>query len=275
MEAVEVVAALGAGIVLVVIVSVLVHRRRSGEAQSVAGYRRTLDVLGQVAEGEAGGARSLEPPTSHPPKATPYERSSEAARARSSDPASGAVDRWGTAARRDRSLLAMEHPAHRFGAPLAALLVVLVVAGGAAYLVVRTHHVTPASKQSTSAGSRRRTPSTKRKHTAHTSPTTTAPHRYTAVSSTASSATYVPATSTYSLTVGATTADCWMSVTSASGTTVLEQTFAPGASVSLSLTGRSTILLGAPKAAEVSIGGVPVVLPSGIPGPYTVTLSPA
>ncbi len=274
MEVVEVVAALGAGIVLVVIVSVLVHRRRSGETQSVAGYRRALDVLGQVTEGEAAGGRGHEPPRLAPPTATPYAGSSEVAGARSSDTGDGAVDRWGRAPRRDRSLHAMEHPAHRFGASLAALLVVLVVAGGAAYLIARTHHVASPAKQSTSAGSRRRTPSTKRTHTSRTSPTTTVPHQYAPVNSTASSATYVPSTSTYSLTVGATTADCWMSVTSASGTTVLEQTFAPGASASVSLTGHATILIGAPKVAKVSIGGVPVVLPSGVAGPYTVTLSP-
>jgi hypothetical protein len=55
---------------------------------------------------------------------------------------------------------------------------------------------------------------------------------------------------------------------------VLAQTFAPGASASLSLTGHSTIVIGAPGAAKVSITGVPVVLPGGAGGPLTVTLVP-
>jgi len=99
------------------------------------------------------------------------------------------------------------------------------------------------------------------------------------VSATSSSATYTPSTASgstaYSLLVGATTSDCWMSVTSSTGTTVLAQTFTPGATASVSLTGRATIVIGATPSAQLAIGGIPLVLPSGATSPFTVTLVPS
>lgn len=263
MEEVEVAVALGAVIVVVVIVSLLFRKRGTREAQSVADYRQTLDVLGHVS-----AERGVRPQASDPeaPRAVPFEAPRQPATSHVVDAGrrrrTGAPG--GAPATRDRSLLVMERPARRLGVPLAVLVLVLALCGGAAYLGVRARHPAHPSKQATRSHAHR-----------HTTTPTTAQASYAAVSSTSSSATYAPATSAYSLTIGATTADCWISVTSASGTTVLEQTFAPGASASVSLTGNSTILLGAPRAAKISIDGVPVVLPSGIQGPFTVTLSPA
>jgi hypothetical protein len=286
MEDVEVAVALGVCVVLVVAVAVAVHRRGGREAQSVKGYRQALDVLGQVAGGErrvgpraAPGADAPMPSSGDRPVAWAHdgleEPGTDDARRRSTAAAGEARGR------RDHSLSVMERPARRLGASLAAVVVVLAV-GGAAYVVVRTRHPTHRSAHagSSSSPAHARTPSRSPTHahaTAGSSPPTTTrvPAQYTAVSSTSSSATYAPSASRYELTVGATTADCWMSVTSSTGTTVLAQTFTPGASSSLSLAGRATILLGAPRAAKLSIDGVPVVLPSGISGPYTVTLAPS
>ncbi len=281
--------AFGAVIVVVVSASALFRRRGGREAQSVAGYRQTMDVLGHL--GEARGIHRQGLPEAAVPVAAPHERSkaagagrfddAQSSRGRSSTGVHGAPPR-----RRDRSLVVMERPARRLFAPLAVSVVVLAAVGGAAYVVVRGHHTTrpPAAHRpaQASAHSHSHSHSHGQTHThshghsqGHTSTPSTAPASYTAVSSTSSSATYAPVTSSYSLTVGATTADCWMSVTSSSGTTVLAQTFTPGTSASVSLDGGSTILLGAPRAAKMSIDGVPVVLPKGIAGPYTVTLSPA
>jgi Domain of unknown function (DUF4115) len=265
MGGVEVAVAVGAGIVVVGIISAMVRRRGSREAQSVAGYRQTLDVLGHLGGAERGlgghgtGAGDA-PRTGLPDEPTaggPSRFDDLGARAGGRGP--GEVP-----PRRDRSLLAMERPARRLGLPVAALLLVLAAGGAAAYMVVRSHHATPPPKK----------PARSHSH-GHTTPTTTLPPRYTATTSTTTSATYVPTSSTYSLTIGATTSDCWMSVTSSSGTTVLAQTFAAGATASVPLTGHSTIVIGAPRSAEMSIGGVPVVLPSGIAGPFTVTLVPS
>jgi hypothetical protein len=293
MEEVDVAAALAAGIVLVVIVSVLVRRRGSGETQSVAGYRRALDVLGQVAEGEhrprqtgPGGQRAVPADQRAVPadqRAVPAERTSRSVPPQFDDVGTEMGQRRGAAApgqrlaRRDRSLLVMERPARRIGPSLAVLAVVAAAGGGAAYVVVRAHHTTRPPKQATTTSARRHTrhEPTKHERTTRGKATTTSPSRYLAASSTGSSATYAPATSTYSLTVGASTGACWMSVTSASGKMVLAQTFAPGASATVTLTGDATILLGAPKAARLSIDGAPVVLPSATAVPYTITLLPA
>jgi hypothetical protein len=251
-------------------------KRGRWEARSVAGYRRTLDVLAGLGDDERGA-----------------ERDAGRARARRSDPApgegsgagqgtsgtSGTSGTWhgagqGTSHGRSSipSLVAMERPARR-GMSIGALVavLVLVVAGVGVFLAVRPHHGTSLPKK----------PARSRSHasSAPTTPTTTLPSRYTAVSATGSSATYTPSsapgTGSYSLLVGATTSNCWMSVTSATGKTVLAQTFTPGATASVSLTGRSTIVIGAPGAAKLAIGGVPLVLPSGATSPFTVTLVPA
>jgi cytoskeletal protein RodZ len=161
----------------------------------------------------------------------------------------------------------MEHPARRGrSVALLAVVLVLVVAGVGAFLVVRLHHGTRPTKQAARSLSH---------PTAPTTPATTLPSRYAAVSATSSSATYAPGTAAYSLLVGATTSDCWMSVTSSTGTTVVAQTFTPGATASVSLTGRATIVIGAPAAAELEIGGIPLVLPSGATSPFTITLLPS
>ena len=107
-----------------------------------------------------------------------------------------------------------------------------------------------------------------------TSTTTALPAAYTAVSTGPSDATYAPATAAYSLSVGATSGNCWMSVTTQSGKTVFAQTLAPGTSSAIPLSGRATVLIGAPTVAALSVGGIPLQLPSGIVGPFTVTLVP-
>lgn len=290
----DVAAALGAGFVLVVILAAVVRRRRSNEAQSVAGYRQTLEVLGHLGGTDRGirphlrdasppnpsphsaGAQDVLPPKSVPnaegrPRPLPYGRL-VAGEATSFDdvgtepPRRGPVELVGTPGR-DRALMAMQHSGRRLGGPAAVLALILAAGGVAAYMVVRSHHVTPPPRHDASSHS----------HTATTAPPTTptTPTKYTAVSSTSSSATYAPETATYRLTIGATTSDCWMSVTSASGTTLLAQTFAAGASTSLTLTGHTTIVIGAPQSAKLTIGKAPVVLPSSAGGPFTVTLSPA
>ena len=281
MEEVEVAVALAAGVGVVAIVLALARRRRATDAHSVDGYRQTLDVLSHLGGSDRGvESRSLTDLARGAPRAAP----GLPPRAAPGAPASGGGDGGvagsfddldagarhpipttigNDAPRRDRSLLVMERPARRLAGPVAAVVLIVAVGAAAAYVVSRSHHAARPPKQATSSHSHTRTP-----------PTTSLPTRYTAVSSTSASATYEPPKATYSITIGATTSDCWMSVTTETGTTVLAQTFAPGASASLSLTGHSTIDIGAPSSAKVSIGGVPVVLPSGIAGPFTVTLVP-
>jgi hypothetical protein len=294
---VDVAAALGAGFVIVGILAAVVRRRRSNEAQSVAGYRQTLEVLGHLGGTDRGvrphlrdvfppspsppstGAQDVVSPTSVPnaegrpspvprPRPVPHGRLVAGEKSVFDDPGAepprrGSVELVGPPAGRDRSLVAMQHSGRRLGGSVAVLALVLAAGGVAAYMVVRSHRVTPPPRHDASSHS----------HKPSSAPPA-APTKYTAVSFTGSSATYAPDTATYSLTVGATTSDCWMSVTSSSGTIVLAQTFAAGATASLSLTGHTTIVIGAPQSAKLLIGKVPVVLPSNAGGPFTVTLSP-
>lgn len=253
-------------------------------------YRRTLDVLGHLRQPE--GAASAGPSGTEDPS-SPEQGGGAQGRVRigSSSPplvfgdeSAGPPPTPRSRHERDRALSIMQRPAHRFGGVLGVVLLCLVIAAALiAYAVVRTRHDTTAGlggghPAGTAHASSPSTPaSTGRKGaTAHHrgSGATTPPTRYTPSNATASSATYVPRRSEYTITLGALGAPCWVSVTSASGSTVLEQTFAPGASATVKLSGTSTLDIGAPKAVSLDIGGVPAVIPATAAGPFSVTLSP-
>lgn len=281
----------GAGLAAVVVIGAVVllaRRRSSSEAKSVAGYRETLDVLGHL----GGSARHGGPVgATRPARAPRPARLEQASRGavpvfgdRSEDPPATAT-RWqrhddddGAGARRPRlesvrtgppprpSLAAMQRPARGLGLPVVVALVVLAAAAAGAYVELRGHRHSPAA-------ARTKVSHTTTSHPAHSVTTPSAPSSYAPLSASSTRATYVPSTTDYSVTIGATTGPCWVSVTSG-GTTLLEQTFAAGASASVTLKGAGTVVLGAPQNATVSIGGVPVELPKGSAGPFTMTFAP-
>ncbi len=312
MEGVEVVVAVAGGVIVVAVIVVLAGRRRPKDGHSVASYRQTLDVLGslggaqrslrpvaggveRVAERSEGavdpsagvGIRRVSSRATFDGMRAPGELSplaagqreriapsrtglgeapgaEDAVRADTQSPSGPpAIDRKD---RTDRALVSLGRPARRLGTPVFIAVLVLAAAGMAAYFVVRSHPASHAA--ATPAGHRHRA-----RRGSH-STTTTVPSAYSAVQSTASSATYALAKSTYSLRIGATTSACWMSITS-NGATVLAQTFAPGASAAVPVTGKSTLVIGAPASATVTISGIPLVLPPGASGPFTVTLLPS
>lgn len=247
-----------AAVAVVVAIAVLLGRRQSTETNSVKGYHQTLSTLEHL----QGSTRRDRVPVNRAPERPASSRRPDLARVpqRPLAPPSGR--------RAQRSLSAMNHGSRRMGAPLIVVVVLAAIVGGLIYVGLRTHHPTPAAS--------RRTDSTTHRHSPGTTTTTTSlPARYTAVSTTTSSATYAPATTTYTLTVGATTGGCWMSVTEANGTTAMAQTLTAGSSRSFSLSGKTTILIGAPSVATVTIDNVPAVLPTGARAPFTVTLVPA
>lgn len=256
-----------AAVAVVVAAVVLLGRRRSTEVHSVKGYRQTLSTLEHLQE--------------HPRhERVPLSRGSDRLEGRSEG---------GSEARRDvvrvpprpmgppagrraqRSLSVMNHGPRRMGAPIAVLALLVVLVGALLYIGLRSHPRTPAGSHATSttvAGHHRKT-------SAPTTTTTTLPAQYTAVTTTTNSATYAPATTTYTLVVGATSGSCWMSITNAQGTTVMAQALTAGSSQSFSLSGKASILIGAPTVAALKVDNVPVVLPSGAQAPFTVTLVPA
>jgi hypothetical protein len=255
MECVEIVAAVAGVVVVVGVIALLgatVHRRRVDELHSVEGYRRRLDTLQHMRnrpavrpgpppdEGGEPHVRTLPPP---PPSARA----------------------------RERSLAAMNYRPRRVGGPIAAVVIVLAAVGALVYVGLQhRHHTTPTSSRTTTSS-----PGHHHSHGHSTSTTTTLPKRYVAVSSSVTSATYAPASASYVLSVGATTGQCWVGVTASNGTTVLSQTLTPGTVKSLTMTGRSTIVIGAPSVVTISIDHVTVVLPAGAQAPFTVTVVPA
>ena len=230
------------GIVVAVVVvlagALLIGRRRTTEASSVHSYRQTLSTLEQL-QGR---------PRSHGQPAGVPTRPLRPRPAR-------------------RSLAVMDHGPRRLGAPVVAVAIVAVVVGVLLYVGARPHHATPSASRAD-----RTTPTSSTQPP--TTTTTSQPARYTAVSSTTSSATYAPATTSYTLTVGASSGNCWMDVTSASGTTVLAQSLTAGTTHPLTLSGKATILIGAPTVAVLEIDNVPAVLPAGAGAPFTVTIIP-
>lgn len=240
----------------------------------MSGYRETLDVLGRLQgrERERGARpqRQEEPdaargPTGSGPGQTQPERGPEepSPRGPAAPPLRGPGSPLGM--RGSGNPGGVRGSRRGASAGLAGLALVLVAGAAVAYGVARTHHThapTPAASQKT------------RDTTSTTTTSTTLPSSYTAVSAGPSAATYAPAATSYSLEMGATSGNCWMSVTSQNGTTVFAKTLTAGSTASVSLSGRATVLVGAPTVATLSAGGVPLQLPSSIVGPFTVTLAP-
>ena len=66
-----------------------------------------------------------------------------------------------------------------------------------------------------------------------------------------------------------------MTVSTPGGTSIFTQTLTPGQSKTLSVTGESMVVIGAPSSLVVTVDHEPVVLPSGYGTPFTMTLQPA
>ncbi len=254
-----------AGVAVIVACVVLLGRRRPGDATSVRGYRDTLSTLEQL-QGQPRQERA--PRTGSRPQAGSrtdmgrYSGLEALGRASTGPPA--------RSGRQSRRLMAtLDREPRRLGAPILAVAILAAVVGAVLYVGLRAHH--PRSGPAGSA-----TASHHHGPTGTTSTTsTTLPARYTASNATTSSATYAPATTSYTLSLGATTGACWMDVTNAKGTTVLAQAITPGTTRPLTLSGQATVVIGAPSVAVLKIDGVPAGLPSGAQSPFTVTLTPA
>ncbi len=178
----------------------------------------------------------------------------------------------------DQAISAMGHRPRRLGVAVTAIVVVALLA---VVIVVGIHfdhssHHTVASKAASAAGSRQAgVKKHSKKASAPTTTTTTVPPTFTAVTYTATTATYTPPSTSYAVTFATKTGACWITVTSATGSVLFTQTLQPGQSKSISTTGKSTIILGAPSSVTITIDHVPVVLPGGYQTPFYMTLLPA
>jgi hypothetical protein len=182
-----------------------------------------------------------------------------------------------------RAMSTMNHGPRRVAGPVLAVALVLVAAVALAVIGAR-HHPRHASTATTaSSGTQSSTATTthsakKRAHhgTSPSSTTTPAPTQFQPqAGASAGAATYVPPTASYTVTVVAANGDCWVQVNEvASGSTVYASTLPAGQTASLPLTGASTLVLGAPGAAQVTLDQETVVLPSGYQAPFTITFQP-
>lgn len=291
----------------------VVNRREGDEVHSVEGYRHTLDTLQCIRSKSASASvRVLGPPGGGAPGPTAggpdragddgADRVTPATPGRAighrgevvledptlSDPGPGSM----SLGRRDRAMTAMNRRPRRLAAPILVGVVVLAVLGLVILAGARSQNPhkasgtvattsPPSATQASSPGVGSRTTTSTAAHgktkahvPAPTAPSTTRPPaNFTALTSTATTATYRPPAATYSLTLSTPNGQCWVDVASG-GSTVFTKTMLAGQQQSLSASGTTTIVLGAPGAVTVELDHLPVVLPANYQSPFTLTLAP-
>jgi cytoskeleton protein RodZ len=113
----------------------------------------------------------------------------------------------------------------------------------------------------------------KHSHVAATTlPPTTVARLLPAVSS-ATAATYLVTTTSYSLEISASGA-CWVNATGPTGTVLYSGTLTDGQSYSIPSTGKVSVILGAASDVDVTLDGKPVVLPVDFHSPFTASFEP-
>ncbi len=276
-----IVVAVVVALVLVALALRAVRRRGGGEAHSVEDYRHTMHTLSDIrARSTTRSVRVLgqqdEPPES---QEVPVGQTSppvfEDAGQRA--PVSPSRDRR----RRDRAMSTMNHRPRRIAAPVVVAVIVLAALVAVVVVGARSQHHKPSSNAGvptsspTTVTTRRARPPTRQTTTTTTTTTTTVPARFVTVAATSLTATYHPPAATYTVTLSTKTSDCWVTVSSSSGTSIFSETMVPGQTKSLSVTGEATVTIGAPSVLAVTLDHEPVVLPTGYGTPFTMTLQPA
>jgi hypothetical protein len=173
----------------------------------------------------------------------------------------------------DRALHSIDHRPRRLGAPLAAVGVVLVLI--VVLIVTGLHSTTPShhGKSSTATTTHVTTPTTAhRTHRPKTTTTTTTPPAVSSPKATSPhAATYQVASDSFSLVLSASNGECWVEVTTTSGTSLFTGTLFTGQSHTVTATGPLTVVAGAPAAFAATVNGAAVSLPFGYQAPFTLT----
>jgi hypothetical protein len=178
----------------------------------------------------------------------------------------------------DRVIHSINHRPRRLGGPIAAVAAVLVLV----VVLILTGLHSDATKHHAKAVGAATTPTThpatKQKHHAPTTTTsTTAPPSVSPpTATTAHTASYTVSAPTYSLTLAATTGECWVDVTDpATGAVLFTTTLQSGQSHAMTATGPVTVIAGAPAAFAATVNGAPVTLPPGTQAPFTLSFQTA
>ena len=218
--------------------------------------------------------RPVVPPAPPPPVANPSEPVTfDDAGADGGAPPGGFMS--GT---EDPVIHSINHRPRRLGGPAAAvaavtvLIVVLIVTG--LHTNSPNHHGRSGTA-TTTAGTHPRP--TSRHSNATTTTTTTAPLTVSAPASTSAyAATYQVADASYSLSLAATTGECWVEAKdTATGSVLFTATLFSGQSHTITASGAVTVIAGAPAAFSATVDGSTVSLPSGYQAPFTLSFTTA
>jgi hypothetical protein len=180
----------------------------------------------------------------------------------------------------DRVIHSINHRPRRLGGPAAAVAAVLVLV--VVLILTGLHsdnakHHGKAASGVTSKPSTTHPPATHHHHATTTTTSTTAPPPVsTATAVTAHTATYTVAAAAYSLTIGATSGECWVEATNtATGAVLFTTTLLSGQSHAIAASGPVTVIAGAPAAFTANVNGSPVTLPPGNQAPFTLNFQAA
>jgi hypothetical protein len=189
----------------------------------------------------------------------------------------------------DKAMHSIDHAPRRLGGPLAAIgvAVVLVVV----LIVTGLHGTTPTHHGgSSTATTTAHTPTTVAGHsgtkvashggghhgrgtaTTTTTTTTAAPVVSAPSAVTSGGATYQVTAATYSLSLAASSGECWVEATNPSTNAILfSGTLLAGQSHIVAATGPVTVIAGAPGVFVATVNGVAVTMPTGAQAPFTLT----
>jgi hypothetical protein len=185
----------------------------------------------------------------------------------------------------DKAMHAIEHRPRRLGAPLAAiavvtvLIIVLIVTGLHSDTKAPRHGssstatTTPVHSSTTVPAHGGGSATGQGHHPRTTTTSTTVPPAVSAPTvASAHAATYDVALGSYSLSLSASTGECWVEAEDPATHTVLfTGTLFAGQSHIVPVTGPVVVIAGAPAAFAATINGQPVALPSGYQAPFTFT----
>jgi len=290
----------GVVVIVGVIAAVIVSRRSHDDVHSVEHYHRQLHTLEEMrthmssagpenGNGEAaypasafrvsGSAtvrltepdRPAVPPAPPPPVANPAEPVTFDDSGPEPVPASFMTGG------EERVMHAINHRPRRLGGPAAAvgavavLILVLIITG--LHSNSLAHHPKPSGTVTTTARTHHHAAG---RHPTTTTSTTAPPTVSAPASPTAHTATYHVADASFSLSLAATTGECWVEATdTATGTVLFTGTLFAGQSHSISATGPVTVIAGAPAAFSATVDGSAVTLPLGYQAPFTLSFETA
>ncbi len=286
-------------VVLGVIAAVLMARRNHDDEHSVEHYHRQLHTLEEIRTHPTGDSangqdddmgvfpasafrvsgsstvRLTESGTSPVPPVPPPPVPNPSAPLSFDDASLEPVPATFMTGNEDRVIHSINHRPRRLGGPAAAVAAVLVLV--VVLILTGLHsdnskHHGKASSSATSTPPTTHPADTHHHHATSTTTTTTAPPPVSAATAaTAHTATYTVAAAAYSLTVGATSGDCWVEVSNtATGVVLFTTTLLPGQSHAVAAAGPVTVIAGAPGVFTATVNGAPVTLPPGSQAPFTL-----